>query len=184
MHVIPTSFSGVFVLKPRRFEDWRGFFSESYNKKRLAEAGIAIDFVQDNLSLSEPVRTLRGLHFQREPFAQAKLVSVIQGAALDVVVDLRRSSPSFGQHIAIELSASEGNQLFIPVGFAHGFLTLEPNTLFVYKVSNYYSLEHYGGIRFDDAQIGIDWGCPPESIVTSDRDRDWPPFDPSTDYFA
>ena len=183
MLVTPTGLPDLFVLQPQRFNDVRGFFCESYNKERLAEAGIFIDFVQDNLSFSASVWTLRGLHFQREPFAQAKLVSVIRGGALDVVVDLRRNSPCFGRHLAIELNAAEGQQLFIPVGFAHGFLTLEPNTLFAYKVSNYYSPEHDAGIRFNDTQLGIDWGVPPDLIRTSDKDKKLPTFNPKTDYF-
>ena len=120
-----------------------------------------VDFVQDNVSLSRPVGTLRGLHFQKEPFAQVKLVSVMQGAARDVVVDIRHSSPTFGRHFSVLLSAEEGNQIFIPAGFAHGFLTLEPDTMLSYKVSNYYSPEHDSGIRFDDPRLGIDWGFDP-----------------------
>lgn len=184
MHVATTPLPGVLVLKPKRFQDPRGFFSETYNKRRFDEANIEVDFVQDNLSLSKPSGTLRGLHFQREPFAQVKLVSVPKGAALDVVVDLRRSSPTFGQHFSIELTAEEGNQLYIPAGFAHGFLTLQPDTHFVYKVSAYYSPEQDTGIRFDDPVLGIDWGSAPEFIVTSDKDRQLPHFDPKAEYFA
>jgi dTDP-4-dehydrorhamnose 3,5-epimerase len=184
MEVTPTLLPGVLILRPDRFPDARGFFSESYNKRRLARAGVDIDFVQDNIAYCRPRLTLRGLHFQKEPFAQAKLVSVVKGTALDVVVDLKRSSPSFGRHFAIELSAAKGNQLFIPVGFAHGFMTLKPDTLFAYKVSNYYSVEHDTGIRFDDALLGIDWGPDPDLIVTSGKDRQLPPFDPKAAYFA
>jgi dTDP-4-dehydrorhamnose 3,5-epimerase len=184
MDVTQTPLAQVLILKPRRSQDLRGFFSETYNKRRLAEVGIHIDFVQDNLSVSKPPGTLRGLHFQKEPFAQAKLVSVIKGAALDVVVDLRLSSSTFGQHFSILLSADEGNQVLVPIGFAHGFITLEPDTILSYKVSNYHSPEHDSGIRFDDTLIGIDWGCDRSLIVTSDKDRHLPPFDPKAEYFA
>ena len=129
MDVTPTPLAGVLVLKPKRFMDARGFFSETYNRRDLAEAGIEVDFVQDNLSMSRQPGTLRGLHFQREPQAQAKLVGVSKGAVRDVVVDLRLSSPTFAKHFSVVLSSDEGNQIFIPSGFAHGFLTLEPDTL-------------------------------------------------------
>jgi len=179
-----SSLSGLLILKPKRFADARGYFCETYNKRRLADAGITTDFVQDNLSVSRPRGTLRGLHFQREPLAQIKLVSVIKGAALDVIVDLRHASPTFGQHFSIVLSEEDGNQVLIPAGFAHGFLTLEPDTVLSYKVSNSYSPEHDAGIRFDDPLLGIDWGCDPALTITSDRDRQLPPFDPTARYFA
>ena len=183
MDVVTAPFSGLLVVKPRRIEDGRGFFCESYNKRRLAEVGIDANFVQDNLSLSKPAGTLRGLHFQREPMAQAKLVGILKGVVRDVVVDLRRSSKTFGRHFSILLSQSEGNQLFVPVGFAHGFVTLEPDTLFAYKVSNYYSPEDDTGIRFDDPVLGIDWGRTADALVVSERDRALPSFDPRAEYF-
>src|SRR5665648_12593 len=142
MDVLRTSLDGVFVITPKRFNDNRGFFTETYNKQRLIEAGLNLEFVQDNVSFSEAQGTVRGLHFQRPPFGQAKLVSVLKGAVLDVAVDLRRTSSTFIQHIAVPLSVNEGNQLFIPEGFAHGFITLTPRTLLLYKVSNYYSPDH------------------------------------------
>jgi dTDP-4-dehydrorhamnose 3,5-epimerase len=182
--VLATPLPGVLILKPKRFPDMRGFFSESYNKRRLEEAGLEIDFVQDNIAYNRSRLTLRGLHFQKRPFAQAKLVSVLKGAALDVIVDLRCNSPGFGQHFAIELSAAEGNQLFVPVGFAHGFITLEPDTLFTYKVSHYYSPEHDTGIRFNDPLLGIDWRADPDLSIVSDKDRELPLFDPNREYFA
>ena len=182
--VTPTPLPGVFLITPRRFHDRRGFFFESYNKAALSAQGITVDFVQDNLSLSEPVHTLRGLHFQKEPFGQAKLVSVVAGAVLDVVVDLRKGSSCFGKHMSVTLSAENGEQLFIPVGFAHAFLTLQPNTLFSYKVSAYYSLEHDGGIRFDDPKLAIDWGVPADAVTVSEKDRDLPFFEPDSVYFA
>ncbi|MGH6824179.1 dTDP-4-dehydrorhamnose 3,5-epimerase [Methyloceanibacter sp.] len=183
MDITLTPLAGVLVLKPKRFRDNRGFFSETYSKRRLADAGINVDFVQDNLSVSKSPGILRGLHFQKEPFAQVKLVSVVQGAARDVVVDIRHSSPSFGRHFSIVLNAEEGNQVFVPIGFAHGFLALEPDTVLSYKVSNYYAPEHDSGIRFDDPRLGIDWGFDQASIITSDKDRLLPPFDPQTGYF-
>ena len=181
--IISTPLPGTLLLKPRRFPDPRGFFTESYNKRDLAEAGIAVDFVQDNLSFSAPMHTLRGLHFQTEPCAQAKLVSVVSGSVLDVAVDLRKTSPTLGRHFAVELSAAEGNQLFVPAGFAHGFLTLEPNTLFSYKVSAFYSPENDTGIRFDDPTLAIDWGVCGNAVLTSDKDRDLPFFEPHITYF-
>jgi dTDP-4-dehydrorhamnose 3,5-epimerase len=184
MKVTETSIAGVLELTPKRLEDERGFFSESYNKKRLAEAGIVVEFVQDNLSCSTRPGTLRGLHFQTPPFAQDKLVSVIQGGVLDVAVDLRRNSPTFGRYVAVRLDSQRGNQLFIPIGFAHGFLTLEPNTLFSYKVSNYYFPAHDCGIRWDDATLAIDWGSSPMPKTFSGRDAAFPAFDPAADYFA
>lgn len=184
MQIALTCLPGTFLLKPKRLRDPRGFFTEIYNKRRLAEAGITIDFVQDNLSLSEAKHTLRGIHFQKEPFAQAKLVSVAAGAVLDVVVDLRKTSPSFGKHFAVRLSAEEGNQLFVPAGLGHAYLTLEPNTLFFYKVSAFYSPEHDCGIRSDDADLNIDWGVPPREIYVSEKDRHLPFFNPDETYFA
>ena len=182
MQVFRTVLPGVLLLRPRRFLDERGFFAESYNRRQFEQAGIATEFVQDNLSFSENPFTLRGLHFQRTPFAQAKLVSVIKGRVRDVVVDLRRSSLHFAQHLSIQLSAAEGDQLFVPEGFAHGFLTLEPETLFAYKVSTYYSREHEEGICFDDPVLNIDWGI--ESVVTTSiKDRAWSGFDPQAEYF-
>jgi dTDP-4-dehydrorhamnose 3,5-epimerase len=183
MDVTLTPLKDVLVLKPKRLQDNRGFFSETYSKRRLADAGLNVDFVQDNVSVSAVPGTLRGLHFQKEPFAQAKLVSVMQGVARDVVVDLRQSSSTFGRHFSILLSAEEGNQIYVPIGFAHGFLTLEPDTMLSYKVSNYYSPEHDSGIRFDDPCLGIDWGFDPASIITSDKDKRLPLFDSKTCYF-
>jgi dTDP-4-dehydrorhamnose 3,5-epimerase len=184
MEITTTPLSGVLVLRPKRFFDARGFFSETYNQRRFEQAGLDVVFVQDNVSVSKPRGTLRGLHYQKEPFAQAKLVGVLAGSIRDVAVDLRRSSPTFGQHFSVRLSAEEGNQIFVPVGFAHAFLTLEPDTMILYKVSNFYSPEHDAGIRFDDPLLGIDWGKDQASIVTSDKDRRLPPFNPETAYFS
>jgi dTDP-4-dehydrorhamnose 3,5-epimerase len=184
MDIIDTNLQGVKVITPKRFGDARGFFAEVYNRRHLAEHGIDLDFVQDNVSLSRSPGTLRGLHFQTPPFAQAKLVSVLHGAVLDVAVDLRRGSPTLGRHVAARLSAAAGNMLFVPVGFAHGFLTLEPDTLFTYKVSNYYAPEHDRGIRWDDPRLAIDWGIAPDQVTLSDKDRRLPAFNPAAPYFA
>ena len=161
----------VFEITPTRHGDERGFFSETWNRRVLEDAGISIDFVQDNQSLSAAAGTLRGLHFQPPPHAQAKLVRVLQGAVFDVAVDIRAGSPTFGQWVGIELSRSKWNQLLVPVGFAHGFVTLVPDTEVAYKVSDYYAPENDRAIRFDDPVIGIDWpaGLPPFQL--SDKDR-------------
>ncbi|MBF0305374.1 MAG: dTDP-4-dehydrorhamnose 3,5-epimerase [Alphaproteobacteria bacterium] len=164
--------SGLRVVQPRRFADERGFFCETFNARRFAEeTGFSPAFVQDNMSLSRPPGTLRGLHFQTNPAAQAKLVSVARGAILDVAVDLRRDSPTFGRHAAIELSAENGRQLFVPCGFAHGFCTLEPDTLVTYKVTGFYSAANDSGLAWDDPDLGIAWPVSPAAVVLSDKDR-------------
>ena len=184
MDVLQTPLAGAVILKPKRFEDSRGFFSETYSKRRLEEVGLSIDFVQDNLSYSRARFTVRGLHYQSSPYAQAKLVGVVRGAALDVIVDLRQGSQTFSQHFATELSADEGIQVFVPVGFAHGFITREPHTVVAYKVSAYYAPDHDTGLRFDDPRLGIDWGADLKDIILSDKDQHLPPFDPGLEYFA
>lgn len=171
LKVEPTALPDVRVVSPQRIGDQRGFFSETYNRQRFAEAGIDVEFVQDNHSLSALVGTVRGLHFQSVPFAQAKLVRVVRGRILDVAVDIRRSSPTFGKHVAVELSAENGLQLFIPVGFAHGFCTLEADTEIVYKVSAYYSAANDHGLRWNDPLLGIDWPAAPAEVILSDKDR-------------
>ncbi|NJL73025.1 MAG: dTDP-4-dehydrorhamnose 3,5-epimerase [Candidatus Competibacteraceae bacterium] len=172
-----TVLSGVVVLTPRRFGDERGFFAETYNRRRLAEAtGQDWNFIQDNLSLSALPGTVRGLHFQTPPFDQVKLVSVLKGAVLDVAVDIRRGSPTYGRHAAVRLSAAEGNQLLVPVGFAHGFCTLEPDTLVAYKVTNYYSPEHDRGLLWSDDSLGIAWPVTKEGATLSAKDRVLPPL--------
>lgn len=174
LEVERTALDGVLIVTPRRFSDPRGFFSEVYNRKRFQDAGIAADFLQDNQSLSGPVGTVRGLHFQRPPFAQAKLVRVLKGAIIDVAVDLRAASPTFGQHVAVELSARSWRQLFVPAGFAHGFCTLEPDTEVHYKVDAYYSAEHDGGILWNDPALGINWPVAADAAALSDKDRALP----------
>ncbi len=147
----------ILLIKPTRFVDNRGFFSEIYNRKRYLEMGINYEFVQDNYSLSHNVGTLRGLHFQRPPHAQVKLVRCIRGIIFDVIVDIRRGSKTYGEWVGYELSADNGHQLYVPMGFAHGFVTLEPNSEIVYKCSDYYAPETEGAIRWDDPDIGINW---------------------------
>jgi dTDP-4-dehydrorhamnose 3,5-epimerase len=164
------------VLTPRRFGDDRGFFSEVYNAGELRALGIGLPFVQDNHSRSAAVGTVRGLHYQAPPFAQDKLVRVTCGAILDVAVDIRQSSPTFGRWVAVVISAELWNQLLIPVGFAHGFCTLEPNTEVLYKVTNFYSPDHDRGIAWDDPALAIAWPVEPDKAVLSSKDRALPPL--------
>lgn len=161
---------GVIEIIPDRHGDERGFFSEVYNEKLYKANGVDADFIQDNQSFSASSGVLRGLHFQTPPFAQAKLVRVTRGAVLDVAVDIRKGSPDFGKWIGLELTAEKWNQLYIPAGFAHGFVTLTPNTEFLYKVSAYYSPEHDRSVRFDDPAIGIDWQIDPQDAILSKKD--------------
>ncbi|MFY9655109.1 MAG: dTDP-4-dehydrorhamnose 3,5-epimerase [Methylocystis sp.] len=174
MLVESTPVQGVKIITPKKFGDERGFFSETYNQSVWKAAGLHYDFVQDNHSLSAAVGVLRGLHFQKPPFAQDKLVRVLRGRVLDVAVDLRRSSPTFGKHVAVELSAENWKQLLAPIGCAHGFCTLEPNTEVFYKVTNFYSPEHDCGLAFDDPELDIRWSVPHSEISANDRDRRWP----------
>jgi dTDP-4-dehydrorhamnose 3,5-epimerase len=162
------------VAVPKRFADNRGYFEETYSKRTFPEAGIPPEFVQDNQSLSEKRGIIRGLHFQIPPHAQAKLIRVLAGAIFDVAVDLRRDSERFGRWCGIELSAKNGKQLFIPRGFAHAFCTLEPNTIVAYKVDEFYSGPHDGGIRFDDPRIGVEWPVSSSEIIVSEKDRNLP----------
>lgn len=162
---------GVIEIIPDKFGDQRGFFSETYNAKTFADAGITLDFVQDNHSLSAEKGVLRGLHFQTPPFAQDKLVRVTRGAVFDVIVDIRKGSPSFGKWVGVTVSAEKWNQVLVPKGFAHGFVTLEPNTEFLYKVTNFYSKECDRSIRFDDPEIGVDWPVDVSEVTLSDKDR-------------
>lgn len=161
------SLAGLALLTPRRFGDARGFFEETWSRKVLAEGGIDIDFVQDNHSLSAQVGTIRGLHFQAPPHAQAKLVRCGRGRLFDVAVDIRRGSPTFGQWYGVELSAENGAQLLIPAGFAHGFVTREPDTEIVYKCSDYYAPQAEGSVRYDDPAIGIDWGVTEAASISA-----------------
>lgn len=166
----PTGLDGVLEIIPARFGDARGFFSETYNAARLAKAGIDLTFVQDNHSLSARRGVLRGLHYQLPPRAQDKLVRVVHGAIFDVAVDIRKGSPTFAQWVGVELSAEKWNQLLVPKGFAHGFVTLTENTEVVYKVTDYYSPEQDRSIRYDDPDIAIDWPVPDGELQLSDKD--------------
>jgi len=174
MQLIETPIPDVKVLLPRKHGDHRGFFSEIYSRKAFAAAGITADFVQDNHSLSAEAGVVRGLHFQLPPMAQDKLLRVVRGAILDVAVDIRQSSPTFGKSVAEVISAENWKQIFIPAGFAHGFRTLEPNTEVIYKVTAFYSPEHDRGIRWNDPALGIDWGISEAQAILSDRDRKHP----------
>lgn len=172
MNVIETDIPGVLIIEPDVFADERGYFKETYSRNRYAELGIP-DFVQDNLSFSKPVGTLRGLHYQAVPFAQGKLVSVIAGEVFDVAVDIRRDSPTFGQHVSVVLSAENHRQFYVPDGFAHGFQTTRPDTVFAYKCTNVYSKEHDRGILWNDPNLGIDWPIA-EGAVLSGKDATHP----------
>ena len=174
MEIVKTELPGVVMLTPRRFGDARGFFSEVYNRNAYAGFGIDVEFVQDNHSLSREVGVVRGLHFQLPPHAQAKLVRVGAGRVLDVAVDIRRGSPTYGRWVGVELSADAGNQLYIPVGFLHGFAVLEPNSELLYKCSDFYAPDCDGAVRFDDPDIGIDWGIDPKAAILSDKDAKAP----------
>nr|WP_304610714.1 dTDP-4-dehydrorhamnose 3,5-epimerase [Salipiger sp. PrR007] len=170
MEIEDTILAGVKLLTPRRFGDNRGFFSESWNKARMAEQGLDYDFVQDNHSLSAKTGTVRGLHFQAPPHAQAKLVRCGRGRLFDVAVDIRKDSPTYGKWVGYELSFENGRQLLIPEGFLHGFATLQDDTEIIYKCTDYYAPECDGAVRFDDPGIGIDWGTDTSNAVLSEKD--------------
>jgi dTDP-4-dehydrorhamnose 3,5-epimerase len=184
IEVEPTALPDLKLVKPRRFEDRRGYFEETYNRQAFAAAGIDDEFVQDNFSVSVEAGTVRGLHFQTAPFAQAKLVRVGRGRILDVAVDLRRSSPTYGRHVAVELSSRNGLQLLVPVGFAHGFCTLEPDTEVSYKVSAPYSAAHDRGLAWDDPALGIAWPVDARTAILSDKDARHPRLADLPDYFS
>jgi dTDP-4-dehydrorhamnose 3,5-epimerase len=169
-----TRIADVKIITSDLLQDDRGFFSEVYSRNTFAEAVFNCEFVQDNHSLSKRAGTVRGLHFQSYPFAQHKLIRAVHGRILDVAVDLRRSSPTYGQHVAVELSSKDMRQLFVPIGFAHGLCTLEPDTEVIYKVSNYYSREHDFGLAWDDPALAIAWPVAPEQAALSDKDRRHP----------
>jgi dTDP-4-dehydrorhamnose 3,5-epimerase len=178
-----TAIPEVKLLRPPKFADDRGFFSETYSKRALAEAGIDLEFVQDNHTLSLHQGVLRGLHFQIPPFAQHKLLRVIRGAIFDVAVDLRHGSPTFGKHVVETLSAEEWNQILVPVGFAHGFCTLAADTEVAYKMTNYYSPEHERGIIWNDPALGISWPVSEAEAILSDKDRRWPALSALPSFF-
>lgn len=171
LEVRPFELDGVLEIRPPQFADARGFFSEVWSRAAWRDAGIDVEFVQDNHSLSKERGVLRGLHYQALPMAQAKLVRVTRGAVFDVAVDIRTGSPTFGRWVSAILSAERWNQLYIPAGYAHGFLTLEPECEVIYKVSMPYSADHDRAIRFDDPDISIDWPIPNDEMILSDKDR-------------
>ncbi len=170
MDIIPTALDGVVILEPRIFTDARGYFFESFSQKEFDEKVRPIRFVQDNESKSS-YGVLRGLHYQKPPFCQSKLVRVIKGAVLDVAVDIRKGSPTYGQHVAVELTAENHRQLFIPRGFAHGFVVLSEEVVFQYKCDNFYAPQSEGAVAWDDPALGIDWQVPADAVLLSDKDR-------------
>ena len=171
MEVIKTAIEGLLIIEPTVFGDSRGYFFESYNKQRFNEAtGLDIDFVQDNQSKS-CYGVLRGLHFQKPPYAQSKLVRCVRGKVLDVAVDIRKSSPTFGKYVAVELTEDNHRQLFIPHGFAHGFVVLSEEAIFQYKCDNFYHKESEGAIAWNDPEINIDWTIPFDDVMLSDKDK-------------
>jgi dTDP-4-dehydrorhamnose 3,5-epimerase len=170
MNITKTAIEGLLIIEPRIFNDGRGYFFESYNKSKYTEAGIDVEYVQDNQSFSHK-GALRGLHGQADPFAQGKLVRVIQGKVLDVAVDIRKGSPTYGKHVSIELSADNQLQFWIPAGFLHGFATLEDNTTFAYKVNNYYDKASEIGVIWNDPTLNINWGLAPGDVILSPKDE-------------
>jgi dTDP-4-dehydrorhamnose 3,5-epimerase len=179
----PLAIPDVIMIEPRRYSDERGWFGETYKEKDWNEAGVRTRFVQDNESMSIAPGTLRGLHFQVPPMAQAKLVRCTQGSVFDVAVDIRRSSPTFGQYVAVELSAGNGRQMYVPVGFAHGFCTLESNSIVQYKVSAPYDPRSERGVAWDDPSLRIRWPMLQERAVLSPRDRALPTLASLPAYF-
>lgn len=175
MKLTESKIKGLFLIEPKLWRDDRGYFYESYSKKAFEEAGIYADFVQDNQSLSQK-GTLRGLHAQENPSAQGKLVRVIAGSVVDVAVDIRKSSPTYGEHVAIELSAENHKMFWVPPGFLHGFVTLEDNTIFTYKVTNLYDKPSEIGVLWNDKDLNIDWGIDPAEVILSEKDKELPLF--------
>ena len=184
MKVERLAIEDILLLTPRRFGDARGFFSETYRTSWLREAGIGHDFVQDNHSHSQAAGTLRGLHCQIGAHAQGKLVRAVRGAIWDVAVDARRGSPSFGKHVAAELSAENWQQLWIPPGFLHAFVTLEPDTEVIYKTTSYYDKESERGIIWNDPELAIEWPLSADDITLSDKDQTLPPWREMGDWFT
>lgn len=175
MNVIKTDIEGLLIIEPKVFGDERGYFMESYNGKRYIESGIDVTFIQDNESLSS-YGVIRGLHYQIPPYSQAKLVRVISGRVIDVALDIRAGSPTFGKHFSVELTGENKRQFFIPAGFAHGFAVLSETAVFSYKCDNYYAPDYEKGIRFDDPALNIDWRVPKDKTNLSSRDKMHPFF--------
>lgn len=184
MQVEDTDIPAVKIVTPKKFGDDRGFFSEVYNRSMWVNLGLNFEFVQDNHSFSAAVGTLRGLHFQTPPHAQDKLVRVARGRILDVAVDIRRSALTFGRYVAVELSAENWRQLLVPIGFAHGFVTLEPDTEVLYKTTANYSPAHDRGVAWDDPDIDVAWPLPLGGPLLSDKDKRWPRFKDTRDLFG
>ena len=176
MNLEKTFIHDLVILSPAIFDDERGYFFEAYNKSKISNLGIEIDFIQDNQSFSKK-GTLRGLHYQNPPFAQTKLVRVLQGKIMDIAVDLRKDSPTFGKHFGIILSSENKKQLFIPQGFAHGFSVLSETAVVAYKCDHYYNKQSEGGIRFDDSTLTIDWGMDLANAIVSEKDLILPDFE-------
>ena len=176
MEVIKTDIEGVVIIEPRLFKDARGYFFESFSQREFDEKVGHIEFCQDNESMSS-YGVMRGLHFQRPPYTQSKLVRCVKGAVLDVAVDIRKGSPTYGKHIAVELSGENHRQLFIPRGFAHGFSVLSDEVVFQYKCDNFYAPSEEGALAWDDPKLGIDWGIPEEAVLLSEKDRQHPSLD-------
>ena len=170
MEVIQTAIEGVVIIEPRLFNDDRGYFFESFSQRDFDKQVRQVSFVQDNESKSS-YGVLRGLHFQKPPFAQSKLVRVIKGAVLDVAVDIRKGSPTFGRHVAVELTEDNHRQFFIPRGFAHGFSVLTPEVIFQYKCDNFYAPQSEGALAWDDPDLGIDWRIPADRVILSEEDK-------------
>ena len=173
MEVIKTPIEGVVIIEPRLFNDGRGYFFESFSQRDFDQKVGTIRFVRDNESKSS-YGVLRGLHFQKPPYAQSKLVRVVKGAVLDVAVDIRKSSPTFGQHVAVELTEDNHRQLFIPHGFAHGFSVLSDEVIFQYKCDNFYAPQSEGAIAWNDPALGIDWRIPADKVILSEKDKHHP----------
>lgn len=182
MNVIKTDIEGLVIIEPRLFRDARGYFFESFSERKFAEKVAPVKFVQDNESRSS-YGVLRGLHFQKPPYAQAKLVRVVKGRVLDVAVDLRKGSPTYGKYVAVELSEDNHLQFFLPRGFAHGFCVLSDEVVFQYKCDNYYAPQSEGAVIWNDPDLGIDWKIPQEDVVLSDKDRCHPAFKELDDVF-
>lgn len=183
MTVIPTEISGLVIIEPKVFGDHRGYFFESFSQRDFDASVREVRFVQDNESKSS-YGVLRGLHFQKPPHAQSKLVRVVKGRVLDVAVDIRRGSPTFGKHVAVELSDENHRQFFIPRGFAHGFVVLSEEVIFQYKCDDFYAPECEGAIAWDDPALGIDWGIPAEDVILSEKDRNHPRLKDAGELFA
>lgn len=184
MQILQTKLSGVLIITPKRFGDARGFFSESWSRRTLQDNGIDLDFVQDNHSLSSAVGTVRGLHCQAPPYAQDKLVRCARGALMDVVVDIRHGSATYGQSVCIDLTEEDGKQILVPKGFLHGFVTRRPDTEIAYKCTDYYNQSYEQTVQWNDPDLGIEWGVALEDATLSARDAAATPFDQLAPYFT